>query len=95
MDLNKVYQLHMQLLEVYEKNQISAYSCGENVSGKGIDYYYRQLNFFCINKIERVFVLNQLIKLYEKGRMNQISWCINYLRASNSCDNLQMKDETE
>ncbi|MGZ0041360.1 hypothetical protein [Paenibacillus ottowii] len=70
MKINNVYQLHLQLLDVYEKNQISP-----SPYCKEINYYHRQLNFFCENTMQRIFVLNQLIKIHEKSRNLQIQRC--------------------
>lgn len=55
---------------MYERNQkdCQAYQ-------KDINFYYRQLNFFCENIVQKIFVLNQLIKIYEKNREPQIKWC--------------------
>ncbi len=70
MSIKNVYKFHLQLLEIYEKNQILP-----NPYRKEINYYYQQLNFFCENTMQRIFVLNQLIKIYEKSRHTQIQWC--------------------
>ncbi|WCM60713.1 hypothetical protein [Paenibacillus polymyxa] len=88
MDLNRIYRLHIQLLDVYERNQVS-----RNPYQKDINFYYRQLNFFCSNTRQRVFVLNQLLKLYEKSREDQIQWCSSYLRTSLINHIIESKEE--
>ncbi|KJD44174.1 hypothetical protein [Paenibacillus terrae] len=40
-----------------------------------INFYNRQLNFFSENIVQKIFVLNQLIKIYEKNREPKIKWC--------------------
>lgn len=66
----ELYNLHIQLLDVYEKNKK-----GSNLYQKDIHFYNRQLGFFCENAVQRIFVLNQLIKLYEKDREFLIKGC--------------------
>lgn len=66
----EIYKLHIQLLEVYEKNKN-----GSNLYQKDIQFYNRQLGFFCENMVQRIFVLNQLIKIYEKDREFLIKGC--------------------
>ncbi|AET57182.1 hypothetical protein HPL003_01990 [Paenibacillus terrae HPL-003] len=65
-----IYNLHIQLLDVYERNQKDRHPYQ-----KDINFYYRQLNFFSENIVQKIFVLNQLIKIYEKNREPQIKWC--------------------
>ncbi|MEE4570749.1 hypothetical protein V2U94_24340 [Paenibacillus polymyxa] len=66
----EIYNLHIQLLDVYERNQKERHPYQ-----KDINFYNRQLNFFCENIVQKIFVLNQLIKIYEKNREPQIKWC--------------------
>ncbi|WP_336101222.1 hypothetical protein [Paenibacillus phytohabitans] len=65
----EIFDLHVQLLRIYEKN--------ENYQGpyqKQINYFKRQL-FLTEDIVQRIFVLNQLIKIHEKGREENVKWC--------------------
>lgn len=61
MNYENVYELHLQLLKVYEKNtkHSGAYE-------SQINYYKRQLFIFAEDNVQRIFVINQLLKIYEK-----------------------------
>ncbi|OZB96548.1 hypothetical protein CJP46_11770 [Paenibacillus sp. XY044] len=76
-ELRGVHNLHMQLLEVYEKCQSSQHRYQLE-----LEYYYRQLNFFCTDTLQRIFVLNQLINIYEKRRGSQIQWCSDLFKSN-------------
>jgi len=65
----EVYDFHMQLLLIYEKNQNSS-----NLYQREINYYKRQF-YIAEDIVQRIFVLNQLIILHEKSRSEQIKWC--------------------
>ncbi|TKH41508.1 hypothetical protein C1I60_19340 [Paenibacillus terrae] len=67
---NELYKLHIQLLEVYEKSRN-----GSRLFQKEIHFYNRQLGLFSENIVQKIFVLNQLIKIYEKDREFQIKGC--------------------
>ena len=70
MNYEDVYKLHLQLLSIYEKNQ--RYSGPHQ---RQIDYYKRQLFMFAEDNVQRVFVLNQLLKIHEKTREMLVSSC--------------------
>ncbi|ADM71988.2 hypothetical protein GMA19_04216 [Paenibacillus polymyxa E681] len=64
------YKLHLQLLSIYEKNK----QCS-GAYQKKTDYYKKQLSMFAENNVQRVFVLNQLLKIHEKNREALVSSC--------------------
>lgn len=70
MNYDDVYELHLQLLYIYEKKQ--------RYSGpyqRQIDYYKKQLFIFAEDKVQRIFVLNQLLKIHEKTREVLVNSC--------------------
>jgi len=70
MSYEDIYKLHFQLLKIYEENakHSSPYQ-------SEIDNFKRQLNLFSEDIVQRIFVMNQLIKIYEKSRESKIKWC--------------------
>jgi len=65
----EIYDLHIQLLHVYENN--------EKYQGPyqtQINYFKRQF-FIAEDIVQRIFVLNQLIKIHEKSRELKIKRC--------------------
>lgn len=69
MRYKEIFDLHVQLLHVYENN--------EKYQGPyqtQINYYKRQF-FIAEDIVQRIFVLNQLLKIYEKSRAFKIKWC--------------------
>ncbi|MNC43789.1 hypothetical protein D3C75_926660 [compost metagenome] len=70
MNYDDVYKLHLHLLSIYEKN--------ERYSGayqKQINYYKKQLFMFTEDNVQRIFVLNQLIKIHEQTREVLVNRC--------------------
>ncbi len=70
MNYDDVYKMHLQLLSIYEKN--------ERYSGTyqtQIDYYKRQLFMFAEDNVQRVFILNQLLKIHERTREVLVKRC--------------------
>ncbi|MNC32590.1 hypothetical protein D3C76_380770 [compost metagenome] len=70
MNYDDIYQLHLQLLSIYEKNE--RYSRADQ---KQIDYYKKQLFMFAEDNVQRIFVLNQLLKIHEKTREVLVNSC--------------------
>jgi hypothetical protein len=70
MSYEEIYKLHFHLLKIYEENEkhSSPYQ-------SEIDNFKRQLNLFSEDIVQRIFVMNQLIKIYEKSRESKIKWC--------------------
>ncbi|OMD38086.1 hypothetical protein BSK56_30710 [Paenibacillus borealis] len=73
MNYDDVYKLHLQLLSIYEKNE--RYSRNHQIQ---IDYYKRQLIMFTEDNVQRIFVLNQLLKIHEKTREDLVNRCANH-----------------
>ncbi|UQZ33397.1 hypothetical protein C2I18_07395 [Paenibacillus sp. PK3_47] len=70
MDYSRIYDFHIQLLgsyASYESKSSSPYQ-------KEINYYINQLRF-TEDIVQRIFVLNQLVKIYENERENLIKSC--------------------
>lgn len=70
MNYDDVYKLHIELLKLYEKN--------ERYSGpyqREINYYKRQLYMFAEDNVQRIFVLNQLLKIHENTRKILVDGC--------------------
>lgn len=65
----EVYDLHVQLLSIYEKNKKSSSPYEREIQ------YYRQQYFIAQDIVQKTFVLNQLILIHEKRRAAQIRWC--------------------
>lgn len=70
MSYEDIYKLHFQLLKIYEENEKNS-----SPYQPEIDNFKRQLNLFSEDIVQRIFVMNQLIKIYEKSRESQIKWC--------------------
>ena len=70
MDYDDVYKLHLQLLSIYEKNE--RYS-GSNQ--RQINYYKQQLFMFAEDNVQRIFVLNQLLKIHGNTRKALVDNC--------------------
>jgi len=70
MSYEDIYKLHIQLLKIYEDNE--KYSTPYQLE---IDHFKRQLNLFSEDIVQRIFVMNQLIKIYERSRESKIKWC--------------------
>ncbi|MEK4290409.1 hypothetical protein [Paenibacillus sp. FSL P4-0502] len=66
MTYKEIYDLHIQLLYVYEKRQ-GPYQ-------KQLNYFKGQF-FIADDIVQRIFVLNQLLKIHEKNRRFMIKWC--------------------
>ncbi|MNO50093.1 hypothetical protein D3C76_404590 [compost metagenome] len=69
MTYKEIYDLHIQLLHVYE-NSVKH----QGLYQKQIIYFKRQF-FIAEDIVQRIFVLNQLIKIHEKSREIKIKWC--------------------
>lgn len=59
MTYKDVYDLHIQLLHIYEKNEKY-----QGAHQKKINYFKRQF-FMTEDIVQKIFVLNQLIKIYD------------------------------
>ncbi|KHL96791.1 hypothetical protein QW71_05180 [Paenibacillus sp. IHB B 3415] len=78
-----VYKLHLQLLSIYEKNARHSWAYQRQ-----IDYFKRQLLMFTEDNVQRIFVLNQLLKIHEKTREALVNNCADqYFSRSNITDN--------
>ncbi|WP_339173114.1 hypothetical protein NSQ55_10660 [Paenibacillus sp. FSL H7-0943] len=73
MNYDDVYKLHLQLLSVYEKNERYSASYQQQ-----INYYKRQLFMFTEDNVQRIFVLNQLLKIHEKTRALLVNRCADH-----------------
>ncbi|OMD60664.1 hypothetical protein BSK62_25225 [Paenibacillus odorifer] len=73
MNYDDVYKLHLQLLSIYEKSE--RYSRNHQMQ---IDYYKKQLFMFAEDNVQRIFVLNQLLKIHEKTREDLVNCCANH-----------------
>ncbi|CAH1208503.1 hypothetical protein PAECIP111892_03122 [Paenibacillus auburnensis] len=65
----EIFDLHVQLLHIYEKNEMH-----QGANQKRINYFKKQL-LLTEDIVQRIFVLNQLIKIHEKGREENVKWC--------------------
>lgn len=82
MTYDDIYKLHLQLLNIYEKNQ----KCPVPHQ-KEVNYFKNQLFMYAEDIVQRIFVLNQLLKIYEKNREFQIKWCSDeYFSKVSSCE---------
>lgn len=70
MNYSEIYDLHLQLLKAYSALNSGEYSAYQ----QEIDYYTNQLRF-AEDRVQRIFVLNQLVKIHEKERGDLIRWC--------------------
>lgn len=70
MNYSEVYELHLLLLRAYSALNNEEYSAYQSE----IDYYTNQLRF-AEDVVQRIFVLNQLVKIHEKERDDLIRWC--------------------
>jgi len=70
MNYDDVYKLHLQLLSIYEKNARYSWTYQRQ-----IDYFKRQLFMFAEDSVQRIFVLNQLLKIHEKTRESLVNNC--------------------
>ncbi|ETT47082.1 hypothetical protein C162_18380 [Paenibacillus sp. FSL R7-269] len=70
MNYSQIYELHIQLLKGYASHKRK----GESPYQREINYYRNQLRF-AEDIVQRIFVLNQLVKIHEKERENMIRWC--------------------
>ncbi|AIQ46337.1 hypothetical protein R70723_10965 [Paenibacillus sp. FSL R7-0273] len=70
MNEEETYKLHLQLLSVYEKNVRPS---GPNQ--RQLDYYKQQLFMYAEDKVQRIFVLNQLLNLHETSRRHLVKDC--------------------
>ncbi|WP_340021764.1 hypothetical protein MHI24_22575 [Paenibacillus sp. FSL K6-1096] len=70
MNYSEVYELHLQLLRAYSALNNEEYSAYQGE----IDYYTNQLRF-AEDMVQRIFILNQLVKIHEKERDDLIRWC--------------------
>ncbi len=69
MTYKEVYDLHIQLLHIYGKSEKH-----QGPYQNQINYFKRQF-FFTEDIVQRIFVLNQLIKIHEKRREQIIKGC--------------------
>lgn len=69
MGFMEIYKLHLDLVETYKEHKRcnSPFDTQRN--------YYRDQLLFTKDVAQRVFVLNQIVKLHEKERENLIQWC--------------------
>lgn len=70
MTYKEIHDLHVQLLSIYKKNQKSY-----DPYQKEIDYFNRQF-YIAKDIVQRIFVMNQLVILYEKSRAEQVKYCL-------------------
>ncbi len=84
MNYDEVYNLQLQLLSLYEKN---VRHFGANK--RQIDYYKQQLFMFAEDKVQRIFVLNQLLKIHEKTREALVKDCADRYFSRNGCDDAE------
>lgn len=69
MSYKEIYDLHVQLLHTYEKH--------EKYQGqyqRDINYFKRQF-FLTEDVVQKIFVLNQHVKIHEKERVQIVKWC--------------------
>lgn len=59
----------LQLLHIYEKNEMH-----QGVNQKQINYFKKQL-LLTEDIVQRIFVLNQLMKIHELEREQFVKWC--------------------
>lgn len=69
MSYQEVFDLHIQLLLIYEKNRKTP-----SPYQREINYYKRQF-YIAEDIVQKIFVMNQLVRLHEKSRVEQIKWC--------------------
>ncbi|SIR69852.1 hypothetical protein SAMN05421578_1366 [Paenibacillus macquariensis] len=62
----EICKLHFQLLKIYEKNETNPTPYQTEINN-----FNRQLNLFSEDIVQRIFVLNQIIKIYERMSGNQ------------------------
>ncbi|MEK5034926.1 hypothetical protein MKY96_26075 [Paenibacillus sp. FSL R7-0302] len=65
----EIFDLHVHLLSIYEKNKKSPSPYEREIN------YYRKQYYIAKDIVQKIFVLNQLILIYEKSREAQIRWC--------------------
>lgn len=65
-----IYELHLQVLKIYEKQ--TRYPLLEQ---NKINYFKRQMNFFAEDTAQRIFVLNQILNIYESHRQTLVKSC--------------------
>ncbi|WP_405108091.1 hypothetical protein MHH28_28555 [Paenibacillus sp. FSL K6-1217] len=70
MNYSEIYSLHIQLLKAYAANNNGGYSAYQ----REINHYRDQLRY-AEDIVQRIFVLNQLVKLHEKEREDMMKWC--------------------
>lgn len=70
MKYSDIYELHLQIFQAYEIQ--TKHPFPEQTK---IDYFKRQLNIFAEDIVQRIFVLNQLIKIYEENRITLVNGC--------------------
>ncbi|OKP97678.1 hypothetical protein A3849_14315 [Paenibacillus sp. P46E] len=59
MSYKEIYDFHVQLLHTYEKNEKH-----QGPYQRDIDYFKRQF-FLTEDVVQKIFVLNQLVKIHE------------------------------
>ncbi|OMD17303.1 hypothetical protein BJP50_16285 [Paenibacillus odorifer] len=69
MSYKEIFDLHVQLLSIYEKNRNSSSPYQQEIN------FYKRQYFFTQDIVQKIFVLNQLVILHEKSRKEQIKWC--------------------
>lgn len=80
MNSDDIYKLHLQLLSIYEKNE--RYSSSHQ---RQINYFKNQLFMFTEDNVQRIFVLNQILRIHEKTRELLINKCANEYFSKNVC----------
>jgi hypothetical protein len=69
MDYQQIYELHLQLLQIYE------------TTGPAPSPYQNQIQHFknqmkhAEDMVQQIFVLNQIIKIHEQARETCVDWC--------------------
>ena len=69
MSYKEIYDLHVQLLHTYEKHEKH-----QGSYQREINYFKRQF-FLTEDVVQKIFVLNQLLKIHEKERAQIVKWC--------------------
>lgn len=83
MGYSEIYDLHINLLRTYTIHK----KC-DSPFQREINHFTSQLRF-AEDTPQRIFVLNQIIKIYEKERNYMIKWCQDrYSLKANSQDGI-------
>jgi hypothetical protein len=68
MSYKEIYDLHVQFLHTYEKHEKH-----QGPYQREINHFIRQF-FLTEDVLQKNFVLNQLVKIHEKGRAEIVKW---------------------